>query len=61
MEVNKEFTYTFAARWTEDGKPRVVEQKLAVRGGQTFEVDLFGDEISSDERNVLELVHAERV
>ncbi len=61
LEVGKEFTYTIKATWKEEGKPRVIEKKVAVRAGQTIEVDLFPEgELTPDEKTVLELVNKER-
>jgi uncharacterized protein (TIGR03000 family) len=61
LEVGKDFTYTFKATWKEDGKPRIAKKEVKVRAGQTIEVDLYPEnELTTDEKSVLELVNKER-
>jgi uncharacterized protein (TIGR03000 family) len=40
LDVGKDYSYTIKATWTRNGKPIVVERKVAVRAGEETEVDL---------------------
>ncbi|MBI3466489.1 MAG: TIGR03000 domain-containing protein [Planctomycetes bacterium] len=60
LPARKRSVLKLKATWTDDGKPRTINKRLTVEAGQAREVDFHLEDLSSDERKVLELTNQER-
>ena len=60
LPAKKKSVLKLKVTWTEDGKPRTINKRLTVEAGQEREVDIHLEDLSADERKVLELTNQER-
>lgn len=60
MRAGCEYIYRLKATWTEGSRPCSAEREIRVRAGEPIVVDLRPDDLTAEERQVLEWTNAER-